>query len=81
VFREHAAQYAGFIEQAETPQFTGALLDRLYHDPGLAAKSGHTLIGAELAREYGLRDLNGREPPSYREALGAPLAFTTAIVR
>jgi NAD(P)-dependent dehydrogenase (short-subunit alcohol dehydrogenase family) len=81
VFREHAGQYAGFIGQAETPQFTGLLLDRLYHDPGLAAKSGHTLIGAELAREYGLRDLNGREPPSYREALGAPLAFTTAIVR
>jgi NAD(P)-dependent dehydrogenase (short-subunit alcohol dehydrogenase family) len=81
VFREHAEQYAGFAEQAETPQFTGLLLERLYHDPALMQKSGRTLIGAELAREYALRDTNGREPPSYREALGGPLNFTTAIVR
>ena len=27
---------------------------------------------AELAQEYGIRDEGGREPPSYREALGAP---------
>ena len=81
VFREHAEQYAGFAEMAENPRFTGLLLDRLYDDPELMKKSGRTLIGAELGREYGLRDLNGREPPSYRESLGSPLVFTDAIVR
>lgn len=81
VFAEHAEQYAGFAELAEHPQFTGLLLDRLYDDPALAEKSGQTLIGAELGREYGLRDLNGREPPSWRESLGSPLVFTRAIVR
>lgn len=80
VFREHAEQYAGFIEQAETPRFTGLLLDRLYHDPDLPRRSGRTLIGAELAREYGLRDVNGREPPSYRDTLGGPLQFSSAVV-
>lgn len=81
VFREHAEQYAGFAEQAETPQFTGLLLDRLYHDPEMMQRSGQTLIGAELAAAYGIHDINGREPPSYREALGGPLAFSNAIVQ
>ncbi|MFM7784839.1 MAG: SDR family NAD(P)-dependent oxidoreductase [Gammaproteobacteria bacterium] len=81
VFAEHAEQYAGFAELAEHPQFTGLLLDRLYEDPTLMDRSGQTLIGAELGREYGLRDLNGREPPSWRESLGNPLVFTRAIVR
>jgi hypothetical protein len=31
--------------------------------------------------EYGITDLNGRQPPSYRESLGSPLHFTDAIVR
>jgi NAD(P)-dependent dehydrogenase (short-subunit alcohol dehydrogenase family) len=80
-FRENPEQYAGFADQAETPQFTGLLLERLCYDPALMDKSGRTLIGAELAREYALRDINGRTPPSYRETLGAPLNFTSAIVR
>lgn len=81
VFAEHAEQYAGFAEQAETPQFTGLLLDRLYDDPALMEKSGQTLVGAELGAEYGMHDINGREPPSYRESLGGPLQFSSAIVQ
>lgn len=81
VFAEHAAQYAGFVENAETPQFTGLLVDALYNDAGLTERSGQTLIGAELAQEYGLRDVNGREPPSYRDSLGEPLKFSAAIVQ
>ena len=45
------------------------------------AKSGRTLIGAELGMEYGQADVNGRKPPSYRQSLGSPLQFTNAIVR
>ena len=81
VFAEHAEQYAGFAELAENPRFTGLLLDHLYHDPELMQKSGRTLIGAELGMEYGQLDLNGRQPPSYRDSLGSPLTFTSAIVR
>ena len=62
---------AGFVEQAETPEFTGHLIDALYRDPELTELSGHTVIGAELAQRYGIADECGRRPPSHREMLGA----------
>jgi hypothetical protein len=35
--------------------------------------SGHTLIGAEVAKNrYGMKDRNGKQPPSHREMLGSP---------
>ncbi|MCW1402610.1 SDR family NAD(P)-dependent oxidoreductase [Novosphingobium sp. MW5] len=51
----------------ETPGFTGHVIWSLFNDPSLQDKSGQTLIGAELAREYGITDEGGRQPPSYRE--------------
>lgn len=51
----------------ETPEFTGHVIWSLFNDPSLQDKSGQTLIGAELAREYGITDEDGRQPPSYRE--------------
>ena len=30
-------------------------------------KSGQTMIGAELAVEYGIKDDGDRQPPSYRD--------------
>ena len=71
---------AGFAAQAETPEFTGHLIDALYRDPGLGDMSGHTVIGAELGRRYGITD-NGRTPPSHREMLGAPREPSSVIVR
>jgi hypothetical protein len=38
------------------------------------------LVGAELAREYGITELDGRQPPSHREALGGPVQAHPAIV-
>jgi NAD(P)-dependent dehydrogenase (short-subunit alcohol dehydrogenase family) len=70
-----------FAEHAETPQFTGRLLDALYRDPDLPALSGHTVIGAELAARYGITDEAGRRPPSHRDALGAPREPSSVIVR
>jgi NAD(P)-dependent dehydrogenase (short-subunit alcohol dehydrogenase family) len=72
---------AAFAEHAETPQFTGRLIDALYRDPELATLSGHTVIGAELATRYGITDDGGRRPPSHRDALGAPRVPSTAVVR
>ena len=74
-------QYEGFMEQAETPEFTGNLVAALHADPDLKSLSGHTLVGAELAHRYALKDEGGKQPPSYRDMLGAPLVFSKAIVR
>jgi NAD(P)-dependent dehydrogenase (short-subunit alcohol dehydrogenase family) len=68
-------------KHAETPEFTGHLINALYHDPELDGLSGHTVIGAELAQRYGITDADGRQPPSHREMLGAPREPSTAIVR
>jgi NAD(P)-dependent dehydrogenase (short-subunit alcohol dehydrogenase family) len=72
---------AGFAEQAETPEFTGYLIDALFRDPALAELSGQTVIGAELADRYGITDEGGRKPPSHREMLGAPRVPSSVVVR
>jgi NAD(P)-dependent dehydrogenase (short-subunit alcohol dehydrogenase family) len=72
---------AAFAEHAETPHFTGRILDALYRDPDLPALSGHTVIGAELADRYGITDAGGRRPRSHREALGSPREPSTVVVR
>ena len=51
----------------ETPEFTGHIIWALYDDPKLMDRSGKTLIGAELALEYGIQDEGGRQPPSFRD--------------
>jgi len=79
VWDTNPEQYKGFMEQAETPFFIGLLIDALLRDPKRQEKSGHTFVAAELALEYGIKD-QGRQPPSYREMLGAPLVFNPAIV-
>ena len=72
---------AAFAEHAETPHFTGRLIDALYRDPEVPTLSGHTVIGAELATRYGITDDGGRRPPSHRGALGAPRVPSTVVVR
>ena len=58
------------VDTAETPEFTGHIIAGLYDDPELADLSGQTLIGAELAVKYGIKDEGERQPPSYRELHG-----------
>jgi NAD(P)-dependent dehydrogenase (short-subunit alcohol dehydrogenase family) len=72
---------AGFAEHAETPEFTGRLIDALYRDPDLPNLSGRTVIGAEIAERYGITDEGGRRPPSHRDALGAPREPSDVVVR
>jgi len=63
----------------ETPEFSGLVIDALYRDLKLMEKSGQTLIGAELAERYGIVDLDGKQPVSYRATMGAPhIPFTPA---
>ena len=62
------------------PQFSGRVIDALSRDPALMQRSGGVWIGAELAREYGVTDLDGRLPPSFRAALGEPPRYSKTIV-
>ena len=59
--------YGHILDSAETPELTGHVIWALYSDPSLMELSGQTQIGAELAVKYGIRDEDGRQPPSYRD--------------
>ncbi|MEV3901020.1 SDR family NAD(P)-dependent oxidoreductase [Mycobacterium sp. NPDC050551] len=80
-FGEDGDALDAFAQHAETPEFTGYVIDAHFRDPDRAALSGHTLISAELAQRYGVTDEEGRTPPSHREVLGAPRTPSEVIVR
>lgn len=69
-------------ENMETPEFTGHLIWGIYNDPELMSLSGQTVIGAEIALKYGIKDTNRRQPPSYRDRYGvSPVAQHPFIIR
>ena len=63
----------------ETPEFTGLVIAALAADPELATLSGQALIGAELGTRYGIADLDGKRPQSYRATMGSPENPATPI--
>ena len=66
----------------ETTEFTGHILWALYNDPKIMQISGQTMIGAELALRYGIKDANGEQPPSCRDTFGvAPRVQYPRIIR
>ena len=74
-------KYNGFWDIAESPEFTGHLISALYRDPKVMEKSGQVLVGAEAALDYGLKDIDGKQPPSHRPMLGGPTQAHPAIVQ
>lgn len=66
----HPAKYGKLADTAETPEFTGHVIWALSQDPAVMDLSGQTVIGAEMAVKYGLKDTGGRQPPSYRTTHG-----------
>lgn len=80
VFDEFPEMYAEMAETAETPEFSGRVIDALAKDPKLMERSGRVWVGAELGEEYGVRDVNGKQPPSHRPMLGDPTTFNEAVV-
>lgn len=80
VWEREPEKYAAFEPMAESPQFTSLLVAALHRHPDMMEKSGQVLIGAELAEEYGILDIDGRRPPSHRSMLGGPVAGHPAIV-
>jgi NAD(P)-dependent dehydrogenase (short-subunit alcohol dehydrogenase family) len=67
VIASDPAKYDYLWERVESPEFTGHVIWALFNDPQLFQMSGQTVIGAEMAMKYGVTDLDGRQPPSYRE--------------
>ncbi|MDH4040333.1 MAG: SDR family NAD(P)-dependent oxidoreductase [Gammaproteobacteria bacterium] len=80
VFAAEPDKYAGMAATAESPEFSGRVIDALARDPGLMDKSGRVWIGAELALEYGVTDVDGRQPLSPRAFFGETTSFGEAIV-
>jgi NAD(P)-dependent dehydrogenase (short-subunit alcohol dehydrogenase family) len=61
---EEKRQAAGF-HKTETPEYLGRGVAALAADPRAVAKSGKLLFAADLAREYGFTDVDGRQPPRF----------------
>jgi NAD(P)-dependent dehydrogenase (short-subunit alcohol dehydrogenase family) len=60
-------------EDGCTPEFPGLVIAALANDPDAIKRSGGTFIAAELAREYGIADIDGKVIPSLRDTRGAPI--------
>lgn len=80
VFAAQPELYGPLAETAESPEFTGRVIDALARDPAYMERSGKVWVGAELALEYGVTDIDGRQPPSHRPMLGDPSTFSDAVV-
>lgn len=80
VFDENPELYADMEATAETPEFSGRVIDALARDPELMARSGQVWVGAELGEAYGVKDVNGKQPPSHRPMLGDPPTFSDAVI-
>nr|MDT0663986.1 SDR family oxidoreductase [Micromonospora sp. DSM 115978] len=56
-----------------SPEYPGRVIAALANDPDVMAHSGGTFITAELARDYGVTDVDGKVVPSLRAERGAPI--------
>jgi len=72
------AEMQAILPEFETPEFSGLVLAALLEDPRRKALSGRALIGAELARDYGIKDLDGKQPRDWTETMGRPQRFFVA---
>jgi NAD(P)-dependent dehydrogenase (short-subunit alcohol dehydrogenase family) len=65
------AAEAGWLDlsNSESPEFIGRVVAAMAGDPAVLRHSGKVLVAAALAEEYGVSDLDGRQP--------APLTIDT----
>ncbi len=50
------------MSNSESPQFIGRVVAALATDPTIMKKSGKVLVAAQEALEYGVQDIDGRQP-------------------
>jgi NAD(P)-dependent dehydrogenase (short-subunit alcohol dehydrogenase family) len=53
------------LARTESPRYLGRAVVALVGDSGIMAKSGSVLRVADLAREYGFTDIDGRQVPAF----------------
>ena len=70
IIASNPEKFGHILDTAETPELSGHVIWALYNDPALMEISGQTLIGAELAVKYGIKDEGDRQPPSCRDLAG-----------
>ena len=73
--------YGKFLANAESPELIGRVIEALHRDEKRMERSGHVLIVAELAEEYGIAEADGRQPKSNRKVLAAPPEPSSVVVR
>jgi NAD(P)-dependent dehydrogenase (short-subunit alcohol dehydrogenase family) len=78
--RDHPGEYDAYLAHAASPEFIGRLLDVMMKDAKLLERSGRTYYAAELAVEYGVNDIDGRQPGSDRAMLGEPAQASPAAI-
>ncbi len=61
---EKVMQSAAWLDlsNSESTQFVGRAVAALASDPGIMEKTGRVLIAAQVARDYGFRDIDGKAP-------------------
>ncbi len=57
------------LSNSESPQFLGLAIAALARDSNIIERSGSVLVAAQIAREYGFKDIDGKQP--------APLTLET----
>lgn len=59
-----AAAQSGWLDlsNSESPEFAGLVIARLARDPALLERSGKVFVVAALAAEFGIPDIDGRQP-------------------
>lgn len=77
---EKPGQFDFLLPYAETPDFTGRIIAAIHGNPDMLALSGRTVIGAELAKELGVQELDGSSPNSLRPIVGGPFKYDELII-
>ena len=52
------------LSTSESPEFIGRVINALFHDPNLMARTGQVLVAAAVAKEFGVLDIHGSPPPA-----------------
>jgi NAD(P)-dependent dehydrogenase (short-subunit alcohol dehydrogenase family) len=80
LFTSDDHRYAELTRNAESAEFPGRIIAALASSPNRMSYTGQVLVGAEIATELGVTDVDGRQPPSHRPALGSPPHYSPAVV-
>lgn len=72
-------EMAAMLPEFETPEFSGRVIMALYGEPNKDKWSGQALIGAEIAREYGVTDRDGQDRMIYSAQQGRPVPYPYGV--